>query len=313
MSRTQKAKQASVITLTTDFGTDDIFVGVMKGVILGINPAARIVDLTHGIPPQAVNIGALLLRLALPYFPPHTIHVAVVDPGVGGARRAVCVETARGILVGPDNGLLAPAAALAGDARVVECTERAFWLPAVGPTFHARDVFAPVAAHLSCGVRLDRIGRAGGPLVPLALPEPQFELEPDSPRAADTRLDPKAGGRAPKGRRLRGEVIHADRYGNLITNITGAHLEGLQDLDGGEGFPAPELSVSIAGTVLRGLASTYSAVPEHTLLALVDSWGLLEIAERNGSAQERIGAEPGAAVLVTTWHTRESHPTTTAR
>ena len=295
MPNSSQVQPAPIITLTTDFGTDDVFVGVMKGVILGINPAARIVDLTHGVPPQAVNVGALLLRLSLPYFPPHTIHVAVVDPGVGSSRRPVCVETARGILVGPDNGLLAPAAALAGTSRVVECTERAFWLPAVGSTFHGRDVFAPVAAHLSLGVTLDRIGRAGGSLVPLALPEPTLEI--------DTRPDPGAGGHG-ASRRLRGQVIHADRYGNLITNITAADLEG---------FPASELSVSIAGTVLRGLAPTYSAVPEHTLLALVDSWGLLEIAERDGSARERIGAEPGAAVLVTTWRTPESHPATTVR
>lgn len=296
-----RAQQAPIITLTTDFGSDDVFVGVMKGVILGINPAVRIVDLTHGIPPQAVNVGALLLRLALPYFPPHTIHVAVVDPGVGSARRPVCVETACGILVGPDNGLLAPAAALAGSSRVVECTERAFWLPTVGSTFHGRDVFAPVAAHLSRGVTLDRIGRPGSSLTPLALPSPQFEGEGDP--GVDARPDPTAEGRS-AARRLRGEVIHADRYGNLITNITAGDLEG---------FPASEVSVSIGGTVLRGLASTYSAVPEHTLLALVDSWGLLEIAERDGSARERIGAEPGTAVLVTTWRTPEPNPTTTAR
>ncbi len=280
-----EARQAPIITLTTDFGTDDVFVGVMKGVMLGINPAARIVDLTHGIPPQAVNVGALLLRLALPYFPPHTIHVAVVDPGVGSSRRPVCVETSRGILVGPDNGLLAPVAALAGNARVVECTERAFWLPTIGSTFHGRDVFAPVAAHLSAGVTLDRIGRPGGTLAPLTLPQVRLDTEP------------AAGGRA--ARRLRGEVLHADRYGNLITNVTAADLEG---------FPASDVSVSIAGTVLRGLVSTYSAVPEHTLLALVDSWGLLEIAERNGSARERVGAGSGTAVLVTTWRTPELNP-----
>jgi S-adenosylmethionine hydrolase len=287
-----EARQAPIITLTTDFGTDDVFVGVMKGVILGINPSVQIVDLTHGIPPQAVNVGALCLRLALPYFPPHTIHVAVVDPGVGSARRPLCVETPRGILVGPDNGLLAPAAALAGAARVVECTERAFWLPAVGSTFHGRDIFAPVAAHLSAGISLDRIGRPGGTLVPLALPQARLEAE-----AAAT-SDPVTGGRA--ARRLRGEVIHADRYGNLITNVTAADLEG---------FPASDVSVSISGIVLRGLVSTYSAVPEHTLLALVDSWGLLEIAERNGSARERVGAGPGAPVLITTWRTPEANPT----
>jgi hypothetical protein len=257
-----------LVTLTTDFGTDDVFVGVMKGVIAGIAPDARMVDLTHGVPPQAVEIGALLLRLALPYFPAGTIHVAVVDPGVGSARRPVCVETGCGILVGPDNGLLAPAATAAGVLQVVECTNREFWRPVVGPTFHGRDVFAPVAGHLAAGVPLARIGRTAPPLAPLALPT----------------AERRAGA-------SHGCVIHVDRFGNLITNVTAADLEG---------FPPQELSVSIAGTVLRGLVTSYSAVPEGAMLALVNSWGLLEVAVRNGSAQARTGSSRGAPVVVTT-------------
>jgi S-adenosylmethionine hydrolase len=287
----QRQQTPPLITLTTDFGTDDIFVGVMKGVILGINPAARIVDLTHGIPPQAVSLGALLLRLALPYFPAHTIHVAVVDPGVGGARRPVCVETPAGILVGPDNGLLAPAAARAGIVRVIDCTATPYRLPRVGATFHGRDVFAPVAAHLSRGVPLEHVGRAGDPadpghpLVTLALPEVRSEG-------------------AGAARQLRGEVIYVDRFGNLITNISAADLEG---------FPPPDVSVSILGSALRGLAPTYSAVPERTMLALVDSWGLLEIAERNGSARERTAADRGTPVVVTACPIANQTSTTTSR
>lgn len=257
-----------IITLSTDFGIDDVFVGVMKGVIAGIAPEARVIDLTHGVPPQAVEIGALLLRLALPYFPAGTIHVAVVDPGVGSARRPVCVETDCGILVGPDNGLLTPAALQAGIRRVVECTNREFWRPVVGPTFHGRDVFAPVAGHLAAGVALDHIGRAAPPLAPLALP------------TAERRVDA-----------VHGCVIHVDRFGNLITNVTEADLEG---------FPPQGLSVSIGGVVLRGLVPSYSAVPEGAMLALFNSWGLLEVAARNGSAQMRSGSSRGAPVVVTT-------------
>lgn len=277
-------KQPSIITLTTDFGTDDIFVGVMKGVILGINPAARLVDITHAVPPQAIEIGALLLRLAIPYFPAGTIHLAVVDPGVGSSRRPVCVETAAGILVGPDNGLLVPAAESAGITRVVECSERTYWLPSVGPTFHGRDIFAPVAAHLSRGTEVQRIGRPAGVLAPIGLPLARREGD-----ATATRLC--------------GEVVYVDRFGNLITNITTADLAG---------FPTSRLSVSIAGVELKGLASSYAGVPEGTLLALVNSWGLVEIAERNGSARQRVGADRGLPVIITAWPTADRNTPTTS-
>jgi S-adenosylmethionine hydrolase len=273
----------SIITLTTDFGTDDIFVGVMKGVILGINPHVRIVDLTHAVPPQSVEVGALLLRLATPYFPAGTIHVAVVDPGVGTERAAVCVETGGGaILVGPDNGLLTPAAEQAGVRRVIECRDPSYWIQEGGPTFHGRDVFAPIAAHLSLGVPPPRLGTLRASLAPVAFAP--VEREPDG-----------------AGFRLRGRVIHIDRFGNLFTNIATADLEA---------FPHQRLSVSIARTVLRGLAASYAAAPEGELLAILNSWGLLEIAQRNGSAQERIGA--GRGDTVTVWATPETPPRTTS-
>jgi S-adenosylmethionine hydrolase len=267
--------QQPIITLTTDFGVDDVFVGVMKGVILGINPAARIVDITHAVPAHAVEVGALLLRLAAPYFPQGTVHVAVVDPGVGTMRRAVAAETAAGIFVGPDNGVLAPAAERAGVTRVIDCTERRYQLAAGGPTFHGRDLFAPVAAHLSAGVPLDRVGRPGTALTPLALPTVQRQQTDGITR-------------------ILGEVIYVDIFGNLFTNISAADIEA---------FPRHRLSVSIADIVLRGLGASYSAVPEGELVALLNSWGLLEIAQRNGSALERAGAGRGAPVAV--WLTEE--------
>jgi hypothetical protein len=289
-------KQPPLITLTTDFGLDDVFVGVMKGVILGIDPSARVVDITHGVPPQAVEVGALLLRLAAPYFPKGTIHVAVVDPGVGSDRRPVCVETRSGFLVGPDNGLLAPAADLAGIVRIIECTDPAYWIASpekrggthdVGPTFHGRDVFAPVAAHLSRGVPPTRMGRVGKPGELQALALPRSTVRGTGARAA-----------------VSGTVIHVDRFGNLVTNVTAAELRG---------FPASELSVSIGGVDLRGLATSYSTVPEGTLLALVNSWGLLEIAERNGSAGARTGAGRGAPVVVSRCPTTSPRARKTAR
>lgn len=280
-----RRKRLPIITLTTDFGTEDVFVGVMKGVILGINRAACIVDLSHAVPPQSVETGALLLRLALPYFPAGTIHVAVVDPGVGTTRRAVAVETASGVLVGPDNGLLAPAAEQAGIKRLIECTDRTYWLPSVGPTFHGRDIFAPIAAHLSRGLPIERIGCTGPPLAPLVLPLPQLERNPE-------RL------------LIRGEVISVDRFGNLLTNVAAHDLEA---------FPRQHLSVSIAGRTIHGLVSTYAAVREGELLALLDSWGLLEIAQRNGSARERLGVGRSAPVVITACRSNDSDSPTTSK
>jgi len=264
-------KQQPIITLTTDFGADDIFVGVMKGVILRINPAVRVIDLTHAVPPQSVEMGALLLRLAVPYFPAGTIHVAVVDPGVGSARRSVVVETESGILVGPDNGLLAPAAEQAGIKRLVECTNQSYWLPHLGATFHGRDIYAPVAAHLSCGVALESVGEFCAPLTPLALPLAKREQVGEQIQ-------------------IRGTVVWVDRFGNLITNIAAQDIEA---------FPPQELSVSIADTVIDGLVSAYAAVPDGELLALLNSWGLVEIARRNGSAGEHVGVGTGAPIVVT--------------
>src|SRR5712691_5770640 len=147
-----------IITLTTDFGTRDAYVGVMKGVVLGICPAARLIDLSHEVPPQAVRLGALLLRSAVEYFPSGTVHLAVVDPGVGGARQPVLAVTERALLVGPDNGLLAPAAALLGVRAVHRLEREAFFRQPVSQTFHGRDVFAPVAAHLAGGATPDAFG-----------------------------------------------------------------------------------------------------------------------------------------------------------
>jgi len=255
-----------LITLLTDFGTADAFVGIMKGVILGINPAVRLVDLTHGVPPQQIVAGALALRAAVPFFPARTIHVAVVDPGVGGSREPILIETERGVLVGPDNGVLCFAAEQMGRPRARLLANEAFFHHPVSHTFHGRDIFAPVAAHLSRGVPPDAFGPALESLVQLRLP---------SAVCAATSVS--------------GEVIYVDHFGNLVTNISADALRR---------FSGQPLSVSIKGTHVAGPVGAYAALPEGSPLAIVGSWGMLEIAVRNGSAAQMFSAGTGAPVAV---------------
>jgi S-adenosyl-L-methionine hydrolase (adenosine-forming) len=255
-----------IITLLTDFGTADAFVGIMKGVILGIDPQARVVDLTHAVPPQQVLPAALLLHHAVPFFPPGTIHVAVVDPGVGTGRRALLIETAHGLLVGPDNGVLSLAAAGAPRRVVRHLTNAALFRHPVSQTFHGRDVFAPVAAHLARGAD----PAACGPVV-------------------DAIVELRVAVAHQSARQITGEVVYTDRFGNLLTNIAADALSR---------FPAHALSVSIRATRVAGPVQSYAAVAPGMPLAIVGSWGMLEIAVRNGSAADSFAAEPGTPVTV---------------
>jgi len=254
----------AVVTLTTDFGLDDPFVGILKGVIAGRAPGVPVVDLSHGVPPQDVRTAALVLRQAVPYFPAGTVHVAVVDPGVGGTRRAICIETARAFLVGPDNGVLSLVAA--DVRRVVELTETQFQLHPRSATFHGRDVFAPVAAALATGTPADALGPALADFVRIDLPRP-----------------------ARDGGAVRGEVIAVDRFGNLATNVDEGALAA---------FSRRRLSISIAGRRLDGVAGSYDAVAPGEAVAVLNSWGFLEIAVRDGSASRTLGAGVGTPVAV---------------
>jgi S-adenosylmethionine hydrolase len=265
------------IVLLTDFGLQDAYVGIMKGVILRINPSATIVDLCHAVAPQDVAEGALLLADSYRFFPADAIFVGVVDPGVGSARRAIALETPHGRFVGPDNGLfsgvvadfgvrlpaLAGAAALQGSAvHGVALESRQFFLPQVSATFHGRDVFAPVAANLSLGVPFSALGP---PLVDLVvLPTPKTELQSGL---------------------LRGQVIHLDHFGNAITNLEAADLAS---------FRAPV--VEVAGQQIVGLSQHYAERPG--LLAHVDSSGRLEIALNGGNAAQVLGIRVGEPVTV---------------
>jgi S-adenosylmethionine hydrolase len=256
----------SIVTLTTDFGFTDPFVGILKGVIAGRAPAARVIDIAHGIPPHDVLAGALVLRHATPYFPPRTIHLAVVDPGVGGERRAICVETGRAVLVGPDNGVLSLVAPRVEVRRIIHLNDERFFLSPRSATFHGRDVFAPVAAALAAGTPPERLGAEVTDMHRIQLPRVAHE---------------------PHG--LRGEVIYIDHFGNLITNVSETDLTALASAT-----PV----VAIREIRLRGIAASYAAVAAGEPLAVVNSWGLVEIAVREGSARDRLGVGVGEPVVV---------------
>lgn len=270
----------SLITLTTDFGLRDGYVGVMKGIIAGIVPQATVIDLTHDLAPQDLRSAAYLLWTALPYFSPDAVHLAVVDPGVGTARRALAARTPWGFLVGPDNGLFSYIWAAAPPELIVELANPAYRLSAVSSTFHGRDLFAPAAAHLACGVPLTAFGPPVSDPVRWPLP----------------RLEGVAGG-------LRGEVLYVDRFGNCITSIgrlTWAG-EGLRLTPAfGQGpactFRADRAMVQAAGRYWP-LRRTYGDVASGEPLALIGSAGLLELAVAQGSAAA-LGVTLGTGVTI---------------
>jgi S-adenosylmethionine hydrolase len=256
-----------IITLTTDFGLRDPFVGVMKGVILGICPGARLVDLTHEVAPHDVLEAALALESAWRFFPAGSIHLAVVDPGVGSERRALALDAGGHLFVGPDNGLFSFALRAPGWSAVsVEAP--AYRLPAVSHTFHGRDVFAPAAGHLASGVHLPHLGPALRDPVRIALPLARSE-----------------------GNEIVGEVIGSDRFGNLVTSIT---AEGIDQLTRGGGA----LTVELAGLELGPLRTSYSAGAAGVPAAIMGSGGRVEVFVRNASARTTLGAGVGAPVRV---------------
>lgn len=262
---------AKTIALLTDFGYRDHYVGVMKGVIAAIAPAATVIDVTHGIPPQDIAAGALLLRHSRPFFPPRTTFVAVVDPGVGTARLPLAIETRTGArFVGPDNGLLWPAAEAAGIKRIVELRSPRYRLPHVSATFHGRDIFAPAAAWLARGVALARLG----------------------PHVKNfARLDLEAGIKE-RAQLLAGTVIYVDSFGNLVTNLDRARVDRFVAR-----FRQSRLSVRIRHRAPIEMRSAYGDALIGAPLATFGSFDLLEIAVRDGSAADYFAA--GAGTLVT--------------
>ncbi len=259
-----------IITLTTDFGLDDGYVGTLKGVILGINPRVTIVDITHAIAPQQIEEGAFVLAASAPYFPPGTIHVVVVDPGVGSTRRAIAMRVGETFFVAPDNGVLSAAIA-AFDSPIllqaVQLNRPTYWLPVVSRTFHGRDLFAPVAAHLSLGVPLEALG---------------------DPIDDWVRLVPHRPSRRTDGT-LVARISHIDRFGNLVINIVDSVLANTD---------RRRVRLTIGGRTLEGIQGTYAEVQAGEVVALFGSSGYLEIAMRNGSAARLLQAQVGDEVVL---------------
>ena len=255
-----------LITLTTDFGTRDWFVGTMKGVVLDINPRASVVDLTHEVPPGDIQAGAIALMAGCRYFPKGTVHVAVVDPGVGSPRRAIAVQTANGFFVGPDNGVLSWAAAREKIKTIRQLENRECFLEPVSRTFEGRDIFAPVAAHLSRRVPVERLGRELKDFVRLPWPKPAKQR----------------GG-------FRGEVVYLDRFGNAITNLeaelVSSRRRSICEVTGKREARCP-------------VAHLYGAVPVGRPVAVIGSSGLLEIAVHRGSAARKFGLKIGDRVVM---------------
>jgi hypothetical protein len=251
----------AVVTLLTDFGTRDGYVGAMKGVILALAPAAVVVDITHDVPPQDIAAAAFALAQAAPLFPAGTIHVVVVDPGVGGRRRGVVLESDGQIFVGPDNGVLSLASPV---EQGFEITAPRFRRAQVSATFHGRDVFAPAAARLAAGAPASDAGA-------------KVTLE--------GRLAPRPVLFSHNGRHVTGHVVHVDRFGNLITDIVAAVL------------PA-RAAVRIGAVEVPRLATAYEDVARGELVAYVGSAGTLELAVRDGSAAEVLSVARGEPVVV---------------
>jgi len=274
---------SSIITLTTDFGYDDAYVAAVKGAILSINPEANIIDIIHSIKPQNILQAAFILSAAYRYFPKQTIHMAIVDPGVGSERQGIILKTPSAFFVAPDNGILSY---IIDDLFPVESrslteqthdlqeivfkkgleaaaiTDPRFWRQPVSPTFHGRDIFAPVAAGLSLGISLYEFGEKINSLHVLPIPKPS--------------LDPEGN--------LLGQVLHIDRFGNLITNIKSNDL------------PGKDVMIEVAGYCIQGISDYYAQNKE--VMGIVGSSGYLEVSLRDGSACDFLGAAVGDEIKV---------------
>jgi hypothetical protein len=258
----------TVITLTTDFGSGDYAIGQMKGIIAGITPSAQLVDLTHEIPRHDILAAQFELEHAVPYFPAGSIHVVVVDPGVGTARRAIAARLGMQFFVGPDNGLLTPlleqAEASGWPVEIVHANRPAYWRQRVSAIFHGRDIFAPLAGYLAQGVLLAELGQAIDDPIRARIPAPE-KLENG----------------------WRGQIIQVDHFGNLAANIRGFHLEGMG-----------AIQISIGGARVRGLSRTFGDGKPGDLIAMIDSSNHLSICVVNGSAAQHLNAGPGEPIEV---------------
>jgi len=261
----------AVVTLLSDFGLRDPYVAEMKGVILSICPGAKIVDISHEVEKFNLRMGAFFLASAAPYFPKNTIHLAVVDPGVGTKRRAIIIETERSLYVGPDNGILILSAQTEGIANVYHITNKRYMLPNVSRTFHGRDVFAPVAAHLANNVKPKEFG-------------PKIESY-EKPSFTKPIV---------KGREIAGEILHIDGFGNIITNIPASLIEKINLTEG------CSLKIEVGKKMLKlKLCKAYGETEKGAPLAIIGSHNFLELSVNMGNASEKLGIKQGELVKIT--------------
>lgn len=251
-----------IITLTTDFGLKDHYVGTMKGVILSINPDAVITDITHEIPPYDIFNAAFALRNFYRYFPEGTVHVVIVDPGVGSKRKPVVIEADKNIFVGPDNGVFTFVCREAKAVRVFEISNPRYVLADISSTFHGRDIFAPAAAHLSTGVPPDELGEKIKRPVKLPVREPEV-----------------------RGNEIVGEIVYTDYFGNLVSNIP-------------DNLIKPGSKIYVGNNIVKGVSRSYADVPKGEILAIIGSSGFLEISVNQGRASDVIDIGKGTIIVL---------------
>ncbi len=261
-----KKQNIPCITLLTDFGHKDHFVGTMKGVIKKINPRADIIDICHEVKPQDVRGGAFLLSCAYNYFPKNTLHVAVVDPGVGSKRKIILVKTKNYFFLAPDNGILSYVRHKENFKKIINVTNKIYFLPQISNTFHGRDIFAPVAAHLAKGTPPKQFGKMFDACGLFLFPFPKNKQSKNS---------------------ITGEIIYIDRFGNLITTIK-------KDDTGKEGVK----EIYCKGRKIKKHAAWYSGGNPGELISIFGSAGFLEIACVNGSAQKKLRAKAGDKIVI---------------
>ena len=263
-----------VITLLTDFGSADEYVGVMKGVMLSICPSVSVVDITHQLEPQNIEQAAYLVPAYFHYFPEGTIHIVVVDPGVGSQRAVLAVHFRKHFFIAPDNGVLSLLLRDQKSDTVIEVNTSEFFLEPVSATFHGRDIFAALGAHMACGLKIDSLGSSR-------------RIE-DIVRLNDLTCQVTASGE------LVGKIVSIDRFGNLISNIDAVQLRDFCRFE-----PSKQIYITIGALTIRGMAKTYADAAAEEPLALIGSRGYLEIALNCANAQEQLKARKGDRVCIT--------------
>ena len=262
-----------IITLLTDFGLNDEYVGTMKGVILSINPSTTLIDITHNIDPQDIIQAAFTIKSYYNFFPKGTVHVVVVDPGVGGSRAIIAIKMAGHTFLAPDNGILTLLIKEGNIDEIIRVDNKKFFLKSISQTFHGRDIFAPVSAHISSGVEINQIGTPinKNDLAKLSIPEPKI---------------------SDKGE-LIGSIVSIDRFGNLITNIDSNCLKNFCGLEAG-GKP----EIRIGNSKITDLAKSYENSEFNSPLIIIGSRGYLEIAVNCDSAKKYLKAEKGDTITI---------------